>query len=378
MTLVIEDCQKPAKNDPGYIGKIPVRNLWLLMLYASDLFRLLHIRGKNSVELEENQDEIPDLVAEILTNAVSLRLRHQLSLGYRSQDAWLTRVRGRINLMSTERHQLLKRGLIACRYENLTIDTPRNRFVRVALESISRLVKDKDITHRCRLLASCLKMAGVSGKAPTLVQMNNERFGRHDMDDRYMVAAAKLAFELMLPTETETAGGSVLPLPDRDEKWVRQLYERAVGGFYKVVLPLEGWTVECGKSQKWREENQTDGMRKILPSMITDIVLLNRPQKIKLVIDTKFTSILIKNQYKEDKLKNPNIYQMYAYLRTQEGGGDTLADAATASGLLLYPAIGEMVDESAVFQGHRIRFATVDLTATPTEIRERLLYLVKT
>jgi len=23
----------------GYIGRIPVRNLWLLMLYASDLFR---------------------------------------------------------------------------------------------------------------------------------------------------------------------------------------------------------------------------------------------------------------------------------------------------------------------------------------------------
>jgi 5-methylcytosine-specific restriction enzyme subunit McrC len=33
------------------------------------------------------------------------------------------------------------------------------------------------------------------------------------------------------------------------------------------------------------------------------------------------------------------------------------------------------VDESVVIQGHRLRFATVDLTASHADLRERLLQL---
>lgn len=53
----------PADLESGHIGRIPVRNLWLLMLYASELFRQLD-RGK--IAIEENPDDIPDLVAELL------------------------------------------------------------------------------------------------------------------------------------------------------------------------------------------------------------------------------------------------------------------------------------------------------------------------
>jgi 5-methylcytosine-specific restriction enzyme subunit McrC len=41
--------------------------------------------------------------------------------------------------------------------------------------------------------------------------------------------------------------------------------------------------------------------------------------------------------------------------------------------LLLHPAIGQMVDETVLIQGHRIRFATVDLTASTADIRSQLL-----
>ena len=61
---------------PGYVGRIPVRNLWLLMLYASDLFR---IRGTGNVGLEGSPDELPDLVAELLAHAVERRQRRHLS-----------------------------------------------------------------------------------------------------------------------------------------------------------------------------------------------------------------------------------------------------------------------------------------------------------
>ncbi len=367
----METATRAPENEPdmdrGYVGRIPVRNLWLLMLYASDLFRL---RGNDRAGLEENPDDLPDLIAEFLAGAVAERQRRQLSLGYRTREAALNRVRGRIDMLATERSQLLSRGLVACRFGVLTIDTPRNRFVRAALEAISRLVRRQKLAHRCRKLANDMKAMGVSGVPPTRRQMSTDRFGRHDADDRYMVAAAKLAFELALPTEG--AGANVLPLPNREEQWVRRLFERAVGGFYQVVLSPDGWRVSTGRMLNWQIEWSTAGVASILPKMKTDIVLEHPPSDRRIVVDTKFNAILTSGWYRDKTLRSDDLYQIYAYLRSQVGRGDSLADCA--EGLLLHPSVGESVDETAVIQGHRIRFATVDLAASTSEIRAQLLH----
>lgn len=368
MCVVAAQGEIASVDADGYIGRIPVRNLWLLMLYASDLFRT---RGIGNVGLEDSPDDLPDLVAEILAHAVEVRQRRRLNLGYRSRDAVLNRVRGRIDVLSTERHLLLDRGLVACRFDELTIDTPRNRFVRVALETISRIVRRKDVSHRCRSLASGMKAMGVSGEAPTRTQMSTDRFGRNDADDRLMVAAARLAFDLALPTEA--AGMNVLNLPDREATWVRRLFEKAVGGFYDVVLKPRGWRVRCGGTLSWPIDKKTSGIDKILPTMRTDVVLDHAPSGRRIVIDTKFTSIVTGGWYKEETLRSGYLYQIYAYLRSQVGRGDPLADCA--SGLLLHPSVGDAVDETVIIQGHGIRFATVDLTASPSDIRSQLLHL---
>jgi 5-methylcytosine-specific restriction enzyme subunit McrC len=366
--VVAEQVESASVDADGYVGRIPVRNLWLLMLYASDLFRT---RGIGNVGLEDNPDDLPDLVAEILAHAVGVRQRRRLNLGYRSRDAVLNRVRGRIDVLNTERHRLLDRGLVACRFDELTIDTPRNRFVRAALETISRVVRRKDVSHRCRSLASGMKAMGVSGDAPTRAQMSTDRFGRNDADDRLMVAAARLAFDLALPAEA--AGMNALNLPDREITWVRRLFEKAVGGFYDVVLQPQGWRIRCGGMLGWQIEQETLGIDKILPKMRTDVVLDHAPSGRRIVIETKFTSIVTSGWYREETLRSGYVYQIYAYLRSQVGRGDPLADCA--SGLLLHPSVGDAVDETVVIQGHGIRFAAVDLTASPSEIRAQLLRL---
>jgi len=368
MPLAVEAKRRPPVSAGGYIGRIPVRNLWLLMLYASDLFRTRCI-GK--VGLEDTPDELPDLIAEILAHAVEQRQTRHLSQGYRGREAVLNRVRGRIDVLKTERHQLLARGLVACRFDELTIDTPRNRFVRAALESICRVARREDVSHRCRSLAAAMKAQGVSGNAPSRAEISVDRFGRNDADDRLMIAAAKLALDLTLPTES--SGSSVLPLPDREVTWVRRLFERAIGGFYDVVLSPQGWRVRCGGTLGWQIEQKTPGIDQIFPTMRTDVVLDHGASARRIVIDTKFTSIVTTGWYRAETLRSGYIYQMYAYLRSQAGQGDDLADSA--SGMLLHPSIGDMVDETAVIQGHSIRFATVDLAATAAEIRSQLLRL---
>jgi 5-methylcytosine-specific restriction enzyme subunit McrC len=353
-------------NATGFVGRIPVRNLWLLMFYASDLFKTCGF-GKGGVE--DVPDDLPDLVAEILAHLVENRLRRHLGLGYRSRQATLSRVRGRIDVLDTERRQLLSRGLIACRFDELTNDTPRNRFVRLALERISRIVKASTIRHRCRSLAGTMKAMGVSGNPPTRAEISRDRIGRNDADDRFIVAAARLAYDLLLPVEDGDTNS--LSLPNRDEAWVRLLFEKAVGGLYAAALGAEGWNVRCGKTLDWDVEKKTPGIDRILPSMRTDIILDHVESGRRIVIDTKFTSIVTKGWYREESLRSGYLYQIYAYLRSQVGRGDSMADHA--GGLLLHPSVGEMVDETAVIQGHDIRFATVDLTASAADIRSRLL-----
>jgi len=359
-----------APDQTGYIGRIPVRNLWLLMFYASDLFSQL---GNDRHAVEDAPEEIPDLIAEILIHAVDQRIRRNLGFGYQTREAVLGCVRGRIDLLQTERRQLLERGRVACRFDELTVDTPRNRFVRAALEEVANVVKRPKLTRECRALASTLRQMGVTGQTLERNAVSVDRFGRHDVDDQRMVTAAQLAFDLALPTEE--GGMRHLPVPDREITWVRKLYEKAVAEFYKVVLRPPKWRVRAQHSLTWPIEGKTPGIDHILPGMRTDVEIDDVESHRRIVIDTKFTSIVTRGWYREDAIRSGYLYQIYAYLRSQEGNGDPYAD--TASGLLLHPAIGDSVDESVVMQGHEIRFATVNLAASALEIRRQLLRVVK-
>ena len=370
MTLAAATFKSGTEERVGRIGRIPIRNLWLLMLYASDLFRDLE---KAKVAVEDNPDDIPDLVAKILCRQVERRIQRNLSYGYQSRKAVLGRVRGRIDLLTTERHRLLDRGKIACRFDELSTDTSRNRFVRAALEGISKSVRKYALAHKCRSLAASLRRMGVTGERPSRNYVSIDRFGRHDSDDRQMVAAAHLAFNLALPTEA--AGLKHLSFPDREIMWIRKLYEKGIAGFYDVVLSGKGWRVDAGKTIGWLIERKSPGIDKILPSMRTDIILDHSVAGRRIVIDTKFNSVVTRGWYREETLRSGYVYQIYAYLRSQEGTGDPLAENAT--GLLLHPSVGDMVNEAVIIQNHEIRFATVDLGATTKEIRAQLLQVLQ-
>lgn len=339
----------------------------MLMLYASDLFR---IRGTDVVDVEQMPDDLPDIVAELLSHAVEERLRRNLHRAYEPRHAVLDRVRGAIDVLSTESRQLLRQGKVACRYEDLTIDTPRNRYVRGALETIARIVATSDLAHRCRGLDRYLQSVGVVGPIPSHREASTDRFGRHDANDRLMVAAARLAFELALPTEAR--GERLLALPDHESHWLRRLFERAVFGFYKVALSPLGWSVSPGRVLHWPVQAETPGVEAILPRMETDVELVHRTSRRKIVIDTKFTSLLKPAQFR-DTVRSGYLYQIYAYLRSQV---DQDQLPVPAEGVLLHPTLDRPIDEAARIQGHVVRFTTVDLASESSSFRGDLMRIV--
>jgi len=129
------------------------------------------------------------------------------------------------------------------------------------------------------------------GSEWSIGDLARDRIGRNDADDRFMLALARLAFDLALPTEE--AGSTPLPAPDRDEHWVRRLFERAVAGFYAVELTPSAWRVHSGQKLHWQVTAASDGINAILPTMRTDIIL-DAPGGRRIVIDTKFAAIVSK------------------------------------------------------------------------------------
>ncbi|WP_114096927.1 5-methylcytosine-specific restriction endonuclease system specificity protein McrC [Thalassospira profundimaris] len=346
--------------------KIPVRNVWFLFLYAHDLVKF---RGKFDAEIEASPD-FKSLIARLLCYTVENRLRHNLSFGYRHREDTLRRVRGRIDMLQTETRALLSRGEIACRFEELTIDTPRNRLVRAALSVVGGVLDNDRLRHRTKMLAGALGRSGVSAVNPSRADMATDQIGRHEAEDRLMVSLARAVFDLVLPTE-ETGTRSVLDA-DRAETEFRKLFESAIGNFFNAELSREdGWRVYPGKKFKWPIDAASSGIQHFLPSMVTDIILENEREDRRIIIDTKFTNVFTRSQHGGAlRFKTAHIYQLYAYLRSQERHDEPRS--LFSEGLLLYPAIDANIDESAEIQGHHIRFATIDLMLPALELSQRL------
>ena len=372
MVSTVEGAESARPRDEK--ARIPIRNVWLLLLWASVLYRE-HLAEVQLAGAEDNPDKIFDLVVEILAYSVERRLKRNLSFSFRRREADLRRVRGRIDLLRTERRSLLDKGFVACRFNELTVDTPPNRYVMAALSHASRLATDQMLGSRCRSAAAALARSGVTAD-PILDSPRGRGDALHAIqrephrEDRLMLAAAQLVFDLAIPTEE--AGESRMFSVERDN-WLRQVFEKAVAGFYTVRLEPE-WHVQHGARIGWKRSGQSAGLDIILPSMTQDIVLEESATQRRTVIDTKFTDVTTPGWHRSETLRSDYIYQIYAYVRSQEQNDDP--PSLNSTGILLHPTIDADLDEWADIQGHRFRFATVNLNADSHAIRERLLNIV--
>lgn len=346
--------------------QIPLRNIWLLFLYAADLARFEQAR---KVDAEPARD-LPELLARLLVSVVQHRLRRNLSRGYQPRQVILPRVRGRIDVLQTAAGQLLERGRVACRFEEHTLDTPRNRLVRAALESLATRVEAKGVVRDCKAMSQWFGRLGVGSAKSSRAALAADQISRNESEDQLMVSLARMVFELLIPTEVD--GSAHVMAPDTNVHLMRRLFEKAVGNALRLQLQPLGWQVRQGRELKWPVTGLSAEVAAFLPGMQTDIELEHRGQGRKLVIDTKFTDIFTSSQYREQMLRSGYLYQLYAYLRTQEERDDALW-IQISEGMLLHPQCGPAVDTHIDMQGHRMYFRTLDLTGTAEEFERQLL-----
>lgn len=357
----------PAEQVPAKAAGIPIRNLWHMLLYAWNEAAL-----KNNWTAEvETAPSLDALLALILANLIQQRMRIGLGRSYTNEARLIRGIRGRVDFAESLKKLAFENGQAHCRYQTYNHNAPKNQIVR---STLARLVQtgrfgiDKmqaeEIRHKLRRLVRDLDGVDIIELKADLIR--RQQLGRNDSDYRLMLAICDLILQRQMPTET--AGPYKLPGLDRDAMTLYRIYERFIANFYK--LHLREWVVTPQMKLSWHMGKTSVYM----PKMSPDLVLQHRSTDCMMVLDTKFTAnSLISNLWGKFVFDSSHIYQIYAYLRSQEHVSDS---HRCASGILLYPTVGETLSETIELQGHQIHLATIDLSRSWNEIEKDLLDLI--
>ena len=343
-----------------YAG-IPIRNIWLLMLYASD-FNLAQTRQAiTHIEHPHNSDGLVAWFIQQLQDYL-----RQPDSAYISKHQASTHIRGKVDLKTTYQRQSMKRGQVYCRYAELSLDHVQHQYLYYALR---RVMSEIPSTFKAQALycQRRFQQMGVSKVAHLELAVNHTQMGLALQRLKQLLQLATLLLEFQIPTTD--VGKFSLQQPNVDDvHWLRRLFEKAMVGFYKKYLQ-GGWRVLHGAVLTWPQHAQHSNM----PHMKTDLIL-SHPKGRCILIDTKFTQIFQQGYYrKHDLLKNQHIYQLYTYLRSQEYPGSRFQ---FSQGILLYPSTGQQVQLNVQLQHYPIGFYTLDLTQMSAHIEQQLLSFI--
>jgi 5-methylcytosine-specific restriction enzyme subunit McrC len=350
---------------------IPIRNLWHMLLYAWNEVPLKNHATLTGVDAER-APTLDALLASILMKLMQSRLRIGLGGDYVHKQRRLQGIRGHIDFSESLKQRTFEHGEAYCEYEQYSINAPKNQIIR---STLARLVQtgqfgpDADqantLRHRLRHLTSSLDGIDLIELTPDLI--HRQQLGRNDNDYRLMLEICWLILQRQMPTESD--GGHPLPVVDRDALVLHNIYERFVANFYRIHL--NGWIVTPQKRLEWYEKNSNP----YLPSMIPDLVLQEKSSSRMIILDTKFTARnLTPNQWGKEIFDSSHLYQLYAYLKSQEH----LSEAhRNAIGILLYPAVNNRFSERIELQDYVMRVESIDLTMPWQEIETSLLELIR-
>ncbi len=354
---------------PGFSSseaRIPIRNLWYMLLYAWDAVHLKS-QWKSNIEDSPNLDA---LLASILANLIEQRMRIGLGRNYRSRSSEIAGVRGRVNFSESLRRMSFPHGRAHCEYQVYSANVPKNQVIR---SSMARLVQlgefgknqSKAAQLRNRLRHLVRELNEIDMVELTVDFIRREQLQRHDFDYGLMLAICNLLLRRQMPTEE--AGFTGLPILDRDAFTLHQVYEAFVAKFY--IHHLHDWKVIAQQTLHWPSESGSS----FLPIMRPDLTMQHKPTGNLIILDTKFTPhALQNNQWDKKVFQSGHLYQIYAYLKSQE---DRSRHHRRATGILLYPTAGRSLTETVMIHGHAIRWETLDLSTHWEQIERQLLKL---
>jgi len=363
MIVALPSAPEPvAPKPPG----VPVRNLWHMLLYAWNLASVSYpwLAGV------EDAPTLDVLFADILVKGVRRQLRRGLGRAYKTQAQTLRGIRGRIDFTGSLKRLTFANGQAHCHFQEFSVNVPRNQIIRSTLAMLARdgafgipQTGTEDLRHNMRRLVRDLD--GIDLVQDPLELIGRQHLGRNDTEYRIMLNVCEMAWRHRMPTES--SGAKSMSALDRALMTLHDVYERFVSNFYR--LRLQGWNIGSQVHMSWNAEQSSP----LLPGLQPDLRFRHHETGRLVILDTKFTpNIVITSRSGKDVFNSSHLYQIYAYLRSQEHLSDI---HRSATGILLYPTADLELDDTVILQGHPIRIVTINLAQPWPDIEEGLLGL---
>lgn len=347
--------------------KIPIQNIWLLMLYASEFYSCA---TPEQIKPETLDADLPKALIDIFLSLLEPYIHGHWVSGYISQSEKLSRVRGRIDIDKTYHQGLLDQARVHCHFQELSFNTPRHQYLAYVVNNIYSKVSQ---TQQSKLqhIQQQFKVRGIRTAIQTNYAVQRDRFARHEQQLQQLLSIGELLVQMQLPTQQQ--GAQHFVQASYSVHQLRLLFEKAMAGFYQ--RHLKQWKVLKGVYLNWSPSVKKSDLYTYIPKMKTDFILRHRSTSQCILVDTKFTNILTTGHYDGRQMfKSQYLYQMYSYLRSQEYAESrwTFTD-----GLLLHASLGTKIQDMVEIQGYRIHYATIDLNQDRSQIELDLLNLVK-
>ena len=334
---------------------ILIRNVYYMLAYAFQ-----ELKQNNFVEIQsETFDDIYDLFAEILARGISYQLKQGLYREYVPKNESMQTIRGKININDTIANRAHNDRKISCDYDELSED---NIYNQILLTTATLLIMHSELKKekKSKLKQLMLFFQNVRPIELHTIRWNSLRFDRNNRNYRMLIYLCYFIVNEWLMT---TEKGKYKMREFSDEHMCR-LFEKFVLAYYKKHYPELN---PCAKQIDWDiVEDETD--LSILPIMQTDIHLTINDRT--LIIDTKYYTSVMQEQYGKETLRNSHLYQIHTYINEFDKEHKHNVD-----GMLLYAKTQKgSIDDAQIKHrdGFTVFIRTLDLNMDFEAIRHRL------
>lgn len=277
------------------------------------------LSAEESSDLERQDRTLLEHLVALFARRLLAAVRPGLARSYLAHEDDLRALRGRLRPERQFARLAGRADLLACRFDELSPDTPLNRILRAAALHVRRLTR---VAGTARLLdEALLHLEGVlnlQGPLPTVqIDRTSARF-------RALHAQARL---ILLGRHQSTTGGAqagqaiLFRMNDLFEAWVARVLRRR--------LAREGWTITEQGPQKDALHRNGVGVFRMKP----DLVLAR--EGLRIIVDTKWKVLKPIAEDPKRDVSQSDVYQLLAYGRAYHAQAVMLLYPSTSGTLNL-------------------------------------------
>ena len=340
---------------------IPVRNIYYLLCYAWD-----HVREGETVDVgSEEFSGMVDLFAKVLNEGVSRLISRGLDRDYLAVSEDIRGLKGKLDLATTVKRNLLLTGKTHCAFDELSYDVPQNQILKATLRQLG-FVTGLDPEQRRRAGRLYRKLDAVSDVPLRPRLFRTVRIHRNNQFYSFLLHLCRIIHDNLLVNQEE--GTAEFYDFREDEQKMGRLFEQFVRRFceretnYAVDAPEMEWFRAVGIETDLRH----------LPRMRTDVVLRSPERTI--IVDTKFYKEPLSTWHGGKRVNSAHLYQIFAY--AMNWAEQRQPSEPEPEGWLLYAAVDGEFDYRFELMGRPIRVCSVDLAQEWKAIEGQLKELV--